>query len=231
MVNTKEEVKFNQRGLLPSILQDDSTGEVLMLGYMNQEALERTKESGKAWFWSRSRQKLWLKGESSGNYQLVKDIYLDCDRDTLLLKVRPDGPTCHTGEKSCFFNSLSGEFQSEDDNDLKDQISTQKSEQGVKQEANIDISFLTELYNIILSRKINPSPKSYTRSLIDKGIDRISRKIGEEASEVIIAGMNNDQEEIIYESADLIYHLFVLLVAKGIELEEINNELKERHFE
>ncbi len=194
----KEDLKFNENGLLPAVLQDYQTGQVLMLAYMNEEAFEKTIESGKATFWSRSRQKLWTKGETSGNYQYVKDIKIDCDNDTLLLLVDPAGPACHTGNESCFYRKI--------DND-----------------------FYKKLYEIIVDRKKNPKEESYTSSLLKKGIDRIAKKIGEEASEVIIAGKNEDKEEIIYETADLIYHLFIMLVLYDIKISDIEKELEKRH--
>lgn len=194
----KEDLKFNENGLLPAVLQDYQTGQVLMLAYMNEEAFEKTIESGKATFWSRSRQELWTKGETSANYQYVKDIKIDCDNDTLLLLVDPAGPACHTGNKSCFYRKI--------DND-----------------------FYKKLYEIIVDRKKNPKEESYTSSLLKKGIDRIAKKIGEEASEVIIAGKNEDKEEIIYETADLIYHLFIMLVLYDIKISDIEKELEKRH--
>ena len=197
---TKNDLNFNEKGLLPAILQDYKSGKVLMLAYMNEKAFEKSIESGKATFWSRSREKLWIKGESSGNYQYIKNIKVDCDQDTLLLLVSPEGPACHTGKRSCFYRSL-GKSQ----------------------------AFYNKLYQIIVDRKEMPKMNSYTSNMLKKGIDRIGKKVIEEAGEVVIAGKNEDKEEIIYETADLIYHLFILLVLYNISLEDIDNELKERH--
>ena len=197
---TKNDLNFNEKGLLPAILQDYKSGKVLMLAYMNEKAFEKSIESGKATFWSRSREKLWIKGESSGNYQYIKNIKVDCDQDTLLLLVSPEGPACHTGKRSCFYRSL-GKSQ----------------------------AFYNKLYQIIVDRKEMPKMNSYTSNMLKKGIDRIGKKVIEEAGEVVIAGKNEDKEEIIYETADLIYHLFILLVLYNISLEDIDSELKERH--
>ena len=202
-----DELKFNDKGLIPAILQDYKSGRVLMMAYMNKEAYKKTIKTSKATFWSRSRQKIWVKGESSGNYQYVKDIKIDCDKDTLLLLVDPQGPACHTGNESCFYRKIDEIFNDKDN----------------------DLSFLNELYKIIVDRKENPTKNSYTSKMLKKGIDRIGKKIGEEASEVIIAAKNEDKEEIIYESADLIYHLMIMLVLNNISLDEINEELKRRH--
>ena len=208
---TKDELKFNDKGLIPAVLQDHKSGKVLMLAYMNKEAYEKSIETGKATFWSRSRQKLWIKGETSGNYQYIKDIKIDCDKDTLLLLVDPAGPACHTGNESCFYRKIDEEFS---------EVSKNKEKMS---------SFYDQLYEIIVDRKENPQKKSYTSNLLKKGIDRIGKKIVEEAGEVIIAGKNEDKEEIIYETADLIYHLFILLVLYDISISDIENELKDRH--
>ena len=208
---TKDELKFNDKGLIPAVLQDHKSGKVLMLAYMNKEAYEKSIETGKATFWSRSRQKLWIKGETSGNYQYIKDIKIDCDKDTLLLLVDPAGPACHTGNESCFYRKIDEEFS---------EVSKNKEKMS---------SFYDQLYEIIVDRKENPQKKSYTSNLLKKGIDRIGKKIIEEAGEVIITGKNEDKEEIIYETGDLIYHLFILLVLYDISISDIENELKDRH--
>ncbi|MFY9213622.1 MAG: bifunctional phosphoribosyl-AMP cyclohydrolase/phosphoribosyl-ATP diphosphatase HisIE [Tissierellaceae bacterium] len=195
------DVKFNQDGLVPAIAQDVGTGEVLMLAYMNEEALRLTKETGIAHYYSRSRQALWKKGETSGHIQEVKGIYYDCDGDAVLLKVNQIGAACHTGNYSCFFNE----------------------EKGYKDLSNI----LKDLYKVIIDRKKNPQEGSYTQYLFDKGIDKILKKIGEEAAEVII-GAKNDKQELIYEASDLIYHLIVLLVNEGVTPAEIMEELRGR---
>ncbi|MGM0436736.1 MAG: bifunctional phosphoribosyl-AMP cyclohydrolase/phosphoribosyl-ATP diphosphatase HisIE [Bacillota bacterium] len=208
----EDELKFNDKGLLPAVLQDYKCGKVLMLAYMNKEAYRKSIETGKATFWSRSRQKLWVKGETSGNYQYIKDIKIDCDKDTLLLLVDPEGPACHTGNESCFYRKIEEEFSESKESKIEE-----------------NKSFYNKLYEIIVDRKENPQEDSYTSSLLKKGIDRIAKKIGEEASEVIIAGKNEDEDEIIYETADLIYHLFILLVLYDISISDIENELEKRH--
>lgn len=207
-----EKVNFNEKGLIPAVLQDVDTNEVLMVAYMNEESLNRTLEEGKACFWSRSRQELWLKGETSGNYQRVKEIRIDCDNDTLLIKVKPAGPACHTGNKSCFYRDIKGEEVKREKEDFLGKI-----------------FFLKVLSNIIKSRKENSPSESYTGYLFREGIDKIGKKVGEEATEVVIAGKNEDKEEIIYESADLIYHLLVLLVLNNVSFGDIMEELEERH--
>lgn len=194
-------IKFNKEGLVPAIAQDVGTGQVLMLAYMNEESLKLTKETGLAHYYSRSRNSLWKKGESSGNIQEVKGIYYDCDGDSVLLKVEQRGAACHTGTYSCFFNEI----------------------KGYENAANT----LNDLYKVIFDRKMNPKEGSYTKYLFDQGLDKILKKVGEEASEVII-GAKNGKEELIYESSDLIYHLMVLLVNEGITPVEIMEELRDR---
>lgn len=205
-----DKIKYNDRGLIPAVLQDYESGEVLMLAYMNKKAFKKTIETGKACFWSRSRQEIWLKGNTSGNYQEVQNIYLDCDGDALLVQVKPEGPACHTGEKSCFFQHLAGAD--------KEDFAFQKK-----------ASFLQVLSEVIAARKKELPENSYTTYLFEKGIDKITKKLAEEAAEVIIAAKNEDEEEIIYESADLIYHLLVLLESNRISVEQIFSELKSRH--
>ena len=187
-------------GLVPVIIQHYKTNTVLMLGYMNEEALQKTKEIGKATFFSRSKKRLWTKGETSGNYLIVKDILSDCDKDTILIKANPIGPTCHTGSDTCF-------------NEVID--------------SNND--FLYQLEKIIADRKNNPTDKSYTASLFKKGINKIAQKVGEEATEVVIEAMDNNIELLKEESSDLLYHLLVLLAEKKISLHEISEVLRKRH--
>ncbi len=195
------DIKYNKDGLIPAIAQDIATGEVLMLAYMNEEAVNLTLEKNIAYYYSRSRKKLWKKGESSGNIQEVKGFYYDCDKDTILLKVKQRGVACHTGAYSCFYEQVKA---------AKDYKNT-----------------MVDLYKLILDRKSNPREGSYTNYLFDEGIDKILKKVGEEASEVII-GAKNNKEELIYESSDLIYHLLVLLVNEGISLGDIYEELNKR---
>lgn len=193
---------FNKmNGLIPAIIQDSSTKEVLMLGYMNQEAYEKTIADGLVCFYSRSKGRLWVKGESSGNYLHVVSIKMDCDGDTLLIAARPSGPVCHTGNDTCF-----------------DQSNAQNG-----------IDFLSKLQQVIKKRSQEQDASSYTRKLFLKGIDRIVQKVGEEAVEVVIASKNSNDELLKEEIADLLYHLLVLLEFKSISLEEITNVLYERH--
>lgn len=199
-------LKFDSKGLIPAIIQHYQTKRVLMLGYMNEESLQLTIETKKTWFYSRSRNKLWNKGETSGNFQNVVSIDFDCDSDSLLIQVIPQGPTCHTGNYSCFYQKI---------------IENESLSSG-----SIDI--LNDLYSIIMDRKSNPKEGSYTNYLFDKGIDKILKKVGEESAETIIASKNEDKGELIYESSDLIYHLMVLFAEKDVTLEDIYSELNKR---
>lgn len=207
MINM-EELKYDDKGLIPAIIQAYNTKKVLMLGYMNEESLKLTIETKRTWFYSRSRQKLWNKGETSGNYQEVKSVKYDCDKDALLVEVNPLGNTCHTGNESCFYRYL-----------LEDE--------------NEDDRFSSEIIKLlserIMQRKNSDEEGSYTKYLFEKGIDKILKKVGEEASEVIIAAKNDSKEEIVYETSDLIYHILVLLVEKNISFDEINEELFKRY--
>ena len=196
------EIKFDEKGLVPAIAQEARTGAVLMQAYMNKEAFDKTLETGYAHYYSRSRQKLWKKGETSGNVQKIVSVSLDCDGDCVLLKVEQTGGACHTGEYSCFFNM-------------------------VQENAKIaNASMLYELYDLIADRKVNPKEGSYTHYLFEKGIDKILKKIGEESAEVIIASKNPGTSELRYEAADLIYHLLVLMNEKGLTLTELFGELQ-----
>ena len=197
-------LKFDQNGLIPAIVTETGTGKVLMMAYMNEESLKLSMEKGLACFWSRSRQELWLKGDTSGNYQHIVSITADCDYDTLLVEVRKDGPACHTGEESCFHNPM---FAGPEP-------------QGFTYEA---------LMEMLKGRKDNPKEGSYTSYLFEKGDDKILKKIGEESTEVIIAGKAEDKAETIYEIADLTYHVLVLMLEAGISLEDIHRELASRH--
>lgn len=197
-------VKFDEKGLVPAIVQDFFTKKVLTLAYMNKESLGITLKDGKTCFWSRSRQELWRKGETSGNFQTVVNITADCDSDALVVEVIKDGPACHTGADSCFFNGL---YQSEGQNAFS----------------------YDELYDLIEGRKTDPKEGSYTTYLFEKGMEKILKKIGEESTEVIIAGGKGDKEESIYEIADLAYHVMVMMVEAGISLDEVTGELAHRH--
>ncbi|MDR3794436.1 bifunctional phosphoribosyl-AMP cyclohydrolase/phosphoribosyl-ATP diphosphatase HisIE [Phocaeicola sp.] len=187
-------------GLIPAIIQDNYTQKVLMLGFMNKEAYEKTVETGKVTFFSRTKNRLWTKGEQSGNFLHVVSIKADCDNDTLLIMVHPDGPVCHTGTDTCW-----GE----------------KNEQ--------DIMFLKELQDFIDRRRQEMPDKSYTTSLFNSGVNKMAQKVGEEAVETVIEACNGTDERLIYEGADLLYHLIVLLTYKGYRIEDLARELKERH--
>lgn len=200
-------LKYNEKGLIPAVVQDINTKKVLMVAYMNQKSLKRSLEIKETVFYSRSRQKLWHKGETSGNTQKIKDIYYDCDQDTLLVMVDPAGPACHTGHETCFYRKLI-----EGENLKKDKD-----------------SIITELFQLINQRKENLPDESYTSYLFKEGLDKILKKVGEESSEVIIAAKNESKEELIYETVDLIYHLLVLLAEKNLKLEEIKEELENRY--
>ena len=199
-----KELKFDEKGLIPAIVVDSVSKKVLTLAYMNEESLKITMEKGLTCFWSRSRNELWLKGETSGNYQHVISINADCDRDALVISVKPDGPACHKGTESCFNDKV---FESEDDKDFS----------------------YEDLIKLIAGRKTDKKEGSYTTYLFEKGRDKILKKVGEESTEVIIAGKADDKAETIYEIADLCYHVMVLMIDMGISLEDVFNELKSRH--
>lgn len=201
-----DDLKFDEKGLIPAIVQDYSTKEVLMMAYMNKESIKLSIEKGETYFFSRSRNELWHKGETSGNTQKIKSILYDCDGDTLLIQVEPNGPACHTGNMSCFYRDIY---------DKKDKICSE--------------FVLDKLYERIRDRQNNPIEGSYTNYLFDKGIDKILKKFGEESTEVVLAVKNNSNEEIIYEIADLIYHTMVMMVDRGIKLEDIYGELAKRY--
>ena len=188
-------------GLVPAIIQDPTTGKVLMLGYMNQEAYEKTMATGKVTFYSRSRQCLWTKGETSGNYLHLVSISVDCDNDTLLVKATPDGPTCHTGTDTCW---------------------------GEKNETN-PLLFLSELQDFIIKRHEEMPEGSYTTSLFKDGLNRMAQKVGEEALELVIEAVNGTNDRLIYEGSDMLYNLIVLLTSKGLRIEDMARELQERH--
>ena len=199
-----DELKFDEKGLIPAIVVDAVSKKVLTLAYMNRESLEITMEKELTCFWSRSRQKLWLKGETSGNYQHVVSITADCDRDALVVMVEKDGPACHLGTDSCFEAPV---YQSENRSEFS----------------------LEGLMNLLQGRKEQMPAGSYTTYLFEKGLDKILKKVGEECTEVIIAGKAQDKKETIYEIADLAYHVMVLMVQAGISIEDIHRELASRH--
>jgi len=199
-------LKFDERGLIPAIVVDSESNDVLMLAYMNEESLRISIEEGRTCFWSRSRNELWRKGETSGNVQNIVSIKTDCDKDSLLITVKKNGPACHTGADSCFFEDIYSNAM----------------------EQTLPFSVNT-LHEIIKDRKINKKPGSYTNYLFDKGIDKILKKLGEESTEVIIAAKGDDKKETIYELADYVYHALVLMTKMDITPDDIKNELASRY--
>jgi phosphoribosyl-ATP pyrophosphohydrolase/phosphoribosyl-AMP cyclohydrolase len=207
------EIKFDGHGLVPVVVQDANTWQVLTLAYMNAESLKRTIETNETWFWSRSRSSLWHKGETSGHTQRVVDILVDCDSDALTVLVKPNGPACHTGERSCFHNAL------QEADDSPEKIAHEEPDLG---------DVLNDLYALVESRKRDRPEGSYTTYLFDQGLDKILKKVGEESSETIIAAKNENPEVLAREASDLLYHLIVLMVERGLTLEEIRDELVSR---
>ena len=203
-------MKFDQQGLIPAIVQHARSGEVLMLGYMNQEALEQTRAKGLVTFWSRSRQTLWQKGATSGNILRLVEIREDCDGDALLVLAEPAGPTCHTGARSCFSAGSGGT--------VEEQVATAPAS-----------AILAQLSDLIARRHVEQPEGSYTVKLLNSGVDRIAKKVGEEATEVVIGAMKGDRAELRYELADLLYHTLVLLEHQGLPLEDVLRELERRH--
>lgn len=213
-----EDLKFDERGLIPAVVQDSTTNELLMLAYMNAESLRRTIETSETWFWSRSRQELWHKGATSGNTQRVIEIRPDCDRDTLLVRVEPAGPACHTGARTCFENQVDS---------LQSGIASPAGK--TNESIDVDLSnFLQELYSLIETRKQQRPKGSYTTTLFDEGLEKILAKVDEEASETVVAGREESNQRLVEETSDLLYHLIVLLVQRGVTLDQIRDELAER---
>lgn len=227
MLDTSE-LKFRENGLIPAIIQDAKSGEVLMMAYMNRESLEKTLSTGKTWFWSRSRQKLWQKGETSGHYQVVREVTADCDKDALLIRVEQQGPgACHEGYRSCFHNKI----QQQEEAGASGEDARIQQEQAFDPEViygKRSPRILHELYDVLLDRRHNPKEGSYTSYLFSQGLDKILKKIGEEAAEVIIAAKNEGNGELVYELADLFYHILVLLAEKGVDPGKVFAELKSR---
>ncbi|AHV95082.1 bifunctional phosphoribosyl-AMP cyclohydrolase/phosphoribosyl-ATP diphosphatase HisIE [Paenibacillus sabinae] len=215
-------IRWNEAGLLPAIVQDDKTLEVLMFAYMNPESLKLSLESGQTWFWSRSRGELWHKGGTSGNTQAITSIHYDCDSDTLLVKVKPEGPACHTGEVSCFYRELPLGSKAVDNKPAEEVHSAEKT-------AGERFEVLAELERIIAEREAERPEGAYTTYLFDKGVDKILKKVGEETAETIIAAKNKDNAELRLEVSDLIYHLLVLLQERKLPLDDIMAELSARH--
>ncbi len=277
-MNIMDKVKFNKDGLIPAVTQDIRTDEVLMLAYMNEEALTKTIETGMAHYYSRSRQKLWLKGETSGHFQKIRSISIDCDGDTLLLKVEQTGAACHTGHHSCFFTRLDADVLKEGidaeeagigkdtaevckaaSDDVGDETAVQvygaailkaaeaSRAMNIENAANSDMTnpdtdntntqntntrigaeVLQQVFDVITDRKANPREGSYTNYLFEKGLNKILKKVGEEATEVVIASKSGSPEDISAEIADLVYHIMVLLVDQGLTLQDIYKELEQR---
>ncbi|MFL6283353.1 MAG: bifunctional phosphoribosyl-AMP cyclohydrolase/phosphoribosyl-ATP diphosphatase HisIE [Pyrinomonadaceae bacterium] len=205
-----EDVRFDERGLVPAVVQDARTREVLTLAYMNEESLRRTLEEGETWFWSRSRSELWHKGATSGNTQRVVEVRLDCDSDALVLLVEPRGPACHTGARSCFNSG---------DESLR--VDAEEADEGIG-------AVLEEVFRVVSERRREMPEGSYTTYLFEKGLNKILKKVGEESAETIIAAKDGDLEALKAETADLLYHLVVMLVERGVALEEVGQVLAHR---
>lgn len=203
-------IKYDKNGLVPAVVQNSATKEILMVAYMNEETLKMTIETKKATFWSRSRQEIWVKGNTSGNFLNVDEIRVDCDEDCLIIMATPEGPACHTGNRSCFYRTIK-------DGKLVEDVAVKPSPDIVLREQAI-----------IQERKANPAEGSYTNYLLEKGEDKILKKVGEEAAEVVIAGKNRDKDEIKYEVADLMYHLSVMLVDNDMTWADIYEEMESR---
>lgn len=203
----KTVLQFDPNGLIPAIVQDAITGRVLMLGWMNAESLQRTRDSGEVWFWSRSRQELWHKGATSGNVLRVRELRADCDADCILVRAEPAGPTCHTGRESCFWQTLDGQII----------------------EIPPSAGFLDELERLIQQRRANPPAGSYTAHLFAKGRFKIAQKVGEEGLETAMAGVAQDDDRLTDEAADLLYHLLVLLNERGVPMRRVLERLASRH--
>ncbi len=205
------DIKFDEQGLVPAIVQDANTLQVLTLAYMNAESLNRTVATNETWFWSRSRSSLWHKGETSGNKQRVIDVAIDCDHDAIRILVIPEGPACHTGAQSCFHNEL------------------QDAPVSDKRKEEVDLGdVVSDLYRLVQSRKRERPAGSYSTYLFDQGLDKILKKVGEESAETIIAAKNEDSGALVRETADLLYHVIVLLVERGLSLEQVTDELVAR---
>lgn len=213
-----QSLKFDEQGLIPAVVQNSRTNEILTLAYMNAESLVRTLETRQTWFWSRSRKELWHKGETSGNFQNVVDIRIDCDGDALVVLVDPEGPACHLGEDTCFHRQLK-ETEYERLHKSVSLVNQSSLELGI---------LLDELYGLIEERKLKRPEGSYTTYLFNAGLDKILKKVGEESAETIIAAKNNSTQQMTSEISDLLYHLLVLMSERGVRLEDIFNELKQR---
>jgi len=226
-------MRWNEAGLLPAIVQDNESLEVLMLAYMNPESLKLSLTSGQTWFWSRSRSELWHKGGTSGNTQAITSVHYDCDSDTLLIKVAPEGPACHTGATSCFFREIPLGFkqaEAEVKQEIRNGVSAADLPPGaINRSSGERFAVLGELERVIAEREAERPEGAYTTYLFDKGVDKILKKVGEEASETIIAAKNKDNDELRLEISDLMYHLLVLLQERKLPLDDIMTELSARH--
>lgn len=239
-----QNLKFDEHGLITAVVQDDDTGEVLMVAYMNADSLAKTLQSGQTWFWSRSRQELWHKGATSGHTQQVVDVRLDCDGDALLVRVNPNGPACHTGERTCFYRSTEERGAKEAESKAEPRESGRKSSTiqiadsplaplSVVNVAAMDLGILLQdLFKLIQERKDQRPEGSYTTYLFDSGLDKILKKIGEEATETVIAAKNTNgregRKELSGEISDLLYHLLVLMAERDVSLQDVLNELNHR---
>ena len=248
IVKSAGDIAYDSAGLVPAVIQEHGTGQVLMVGYMNRESLERTLETGYTWFYSRSRRRLWQKGETSGHVQRVKKVMADCDLDTLLIEVEQVGPgACHQGYKSCFYHEVAREAAGETSEnaaqassagpgtpEASGRSSAEAPDSGAVPQRTFDPRkvygdpIIRELYGVIEGRKKNPVEGSYTSYLFEKGLDKILKKVGEENTEVLIAAKNGDRDEFLAESADLIYHLLVAMVEAGVDPDDVWSELGKR---
>jgi phosphoribosyl-ATP pyrophosphohydrolase len=215
MTELAERIKWSEDGLVPAIVQDAQSKEVLMLAYMNKESLKLSVESGVTWFWSRSRNELWNKGATSGHTQQIRSMSYDCDADTLLVRVDQKGPACHTGAYSCFFNEI--------------EVAGAKKDAEAEASGESRFAILGELESVIAQRYAERPEGAYTTYLFEKGLDKILKKVGEEATEAIIAAKNNDNDELRSEASDLLFHLLVLLRERGLPLDDVMTELQGRH--
>ena len=222
-----EDIKFDERGLVPAMVQDANTLEVLTLAYMNAESLKRTVASGETWFWSRSRSSLWHKGETSGNKQRVVDVSVDCDHDAIRVLVEPAGPACHTGAQSCFHNELMDPPKRGSSPTVREGSAVNNK---LKDSADLG-AVLSDLYALVESRKRERPAGSYSSYLFNEGLDKILKKVGEESAETIIAAKNKDSQAVVREASDLLYHLIVLLVECGLTLDQVGAELSARRKE
>ncbi len=225
-----QKLTFDANGLIPAIVQDEETGEVLMLAYMNSESLAQTLQTGETWFWSRTRGELWHKGATSGNTQTVRDLRLDCDGDTILIRVKPRGPACHTGERTCFFQNANGVTLHAGTPQTAVSAPNREEERhrplSLVNAPAMDLGIhLQDLFTLIMDRREKRPENSYTTYLFNSGLDKILKKVGEEAAETIIAAKNDEKKELTSELTDLLYHLLVLMVEREVSLRDVVNEL------